>query len=51
MKQTYIYLMLMFLYNGIFAQLPANLPSNGLVAYYPFNGNANDETEMVITGF
>lgn len=24
------------------AQLPSYLPTNGLVAYYPFNGNAND---------
>ena len=27
-----------------FAQLPSYLPSNGLVAWYPFNGNANDES-------
>ncbi len=26
------------------AQLPAYLPTNGLVAWYPFNGNANDES-------
>ena len=26
------------------AQLPSYLPSNGLVAWYPFNGNANDES-------
>jgi hypothetical protein len=24
--------------------LPANIPSNGLLAWYPFNGNANDES-------
>ena len=24
--------------------LPSNLPSNGLIAWYPFNGNANDES-------
>jgi len=24
------------------AQLPSNIPTNGLFAYYPFNGNAND---------
>jgi len=28
--------------NIIYTQLP--LPTNGLVAYYPFNGNANDES-------
>jgi hypothetical protein len=26
------------------AQLPSYLPTNGLVAWYPFNGNANDES-------
>jgi hypothetical protein len=24
--------------------LPSNIPTDGLVAYYPFNGNANDES-------
>jgi len=28
----------------IYAQLPSYLPTNGLVAWYPFNGNANDES-------
>lgn len=27
-----------------FAQLPPWLPTNGLIAWYPFNGNANDES-------
>jgi hypothetical protein len=27
-----------------FAQVPNYVPTNGLVAYYPFNGNANDES-------
>jgi hypothetical protein len=26
------------------AQLPSNIPSDGLVGYWPFNGNANDES-------
>jgi hypothetical protein len=26
------------------AQVPSYVPSNGLVAWYPFNGNANDES-------
>ncbi len=29
---------------SIWAQLPSYLPANGLVAWYPFNGNANDES-------
>ena len=28
----------------IFAQFPAHLPTSGLIAWYPFNGNANDES-------
>ena len=27
---------------GISQDLPSYVPTNGLVAYYPFNGNAND---------
>lgn len=27
-----------------FTILPSNIPTDGLVAYYPFNGNANDES-------
>ncbi len=27
-----------------YAQIPSNIPANGLGAYYPFNGNANDES-------
>ena len=34
---------------ALFAQEPAFL-SNGLVAYYPFNGNANDESGNVANG-
>lgn len=29
---------------GISQDLPSYLPSDGLVAYYPFNGNANDKS-------
>jgi hypothetical protein len=28
----------------IIAQVPSYVPTDGLVAYYPFNGNANDES-------
>ena len=28
----------------IYSQVPSYVPSNGLVAHYPFNGNANDES-------
>jgi len=41
-----IALTLLFFLNGLqfHAQLPSYLPTNGLVAWYPFNGNANDES-------
>lgn len=29
---------------GMSQDLPSNIPANGLVGYYPFNGNANDES-------
>jgi hypothetical protein len=29
---------------SLFAQIPSYVPTNGLVAWYPFNGNANDES-------
>lgn len=33
-----------FNYNLLDQSLPNTIPTNGLVAYYPFNGNANDES-------
>ena len=29
---------------GVMAQVPSYVPSNGLVGWWPFNGNANDES-------
>ena len=29
---------------NVMAQVPSYVPSNGLVGYWPFNGNANDES-------
>jgi hypothetical protein len=39
-----------------FAQIPSYVPSNGLVGWWPFNGNANDEsgngnTSNLLTGY
>ena len=28
----------------VMAQVPNYVPTNGLIAWYPFNGNANDES-------
>lgn len=37
-----ILLFCLYSINQIYAQIPTYVPTNGLVAYYPFNGNAND---------
>ncbi len=29
---------------NVYGQVPDYVPSDGLVAWYPFNGNANDES-------
>lgn len=45
MKNTL--LLLVFIFCAIHVQgqtIPAYVPTNGLVAWYPFNGNANDES-------
>jgi hypothetical protein len=51
MHSKYNTLIPLFLGIGIFlfctqsySQLPSYLPTNGLIAWYPFNGNANDES-------
>ena len=33
-----------------FSQVPSYVPSNGLVGYWPFNGNANDASGNVNNG-
>ncbi len=43
MKHTIILLFLL-LTTISFAQIPTYVPSNGLVGWWPFNGNANDES-------
>ena len=45
MKNIFLLLVFSGLLNGLNAQnLPAYLPANGLVGWWPFNGNANDES-------
>ena len=41
MKKTLSLLFLLCL-NSFYSQVPTYVPTSGLVAYYPFNGNAND---------
>ena len=45
MKNRYLLLLFIALASSIFyAQVPSYIPTNGLVGWWPFNGNANDES-------
>ena len=44
MKKNLIVLLLLGRITFTIAQIPPYIPTNGLVAWYPFNGNANDES-------
>ena len=45
MKTMNLTLMLLLFAVSAFAQnVPSYVPSNGLVGWFPFNGNANDES-------
>ena len=43
MRKLLFYLLLFTSFN-ISAQVPSNVPTNGLVGYWPFNGNTIDES-------
>ena len=44
MKKVILTLLLGVTTLTAFAQVPSHVPTNGLVGYWPFNGNANDES-------
>ncbi len=44
MKTLLINMLLLFTATLSFAQVPNYVPTNGLVGWWPFNGNANDES-------
>ena len=44
MKISLIILPLFVIATNCFSQIPSYIPSNGLLAWYPFDGNANDES-------
>ncbi|MEI8192672.1 MAG: LamG-like jellyroll fold domain-containing protein [Flavobacteriia bacterium] len=44
MKKPVISALLSLFSLSVFAQIPNYVPSNGLVGWWPFNGNANDES-------
>ena len=43
MKKTLLFTVC-FLAISVFGQVPNYVPSNGLLAYWPFSGNADDQT-------
>ena len=44
MKSLFFFLTGILFFTSLHAQLPDYLPANGLVGWWPFNGNANDES-------
>jgi len=54
MKKLFFYTCLLLISISAIAQVPSHVPTNGLLAYYPFNGNANDASgngyNGVVTG-
>src|SRR4249920_1922327 len=45
-----ILLALIILNQGVFAQIPGYVPTNGLTGYWPFTNNANDLTVNAYNG-
>jgi hypothetical protein len=43
-KQLQLVAALLITATTLFAQIPSYVPTNGLVGWWPFNGNANDES-------
>ena len=44
MKLLQTLAILLSVVGAAYAQIPSNIPTNGLQAWFPFNGNANDES-------
>lgn len=43
-KLLYLFFVLLFINQHIIAQVPSYVPTNGLLGYWPFSGNADDES-------
>ena len=43
-KLIYLFIALLCISQHVTAQVPSYVPTDGLVGYWPFNGNANDES-------
>ncbi len=44
MKKILFFVLAFYVGTTAFSQIPNYVPSNGLVGWWPFNGNANDES-------
>ena len=46
MKSLYskVFLLILLSFNAYSQNIPSYVPTNGLVGWWPFNGNANDES-------
>jgi len=49
MKKSFVTSLLSLITSSLLSQIPAYVPTNGLVGYWPFNGNANDESGNGLT--
>ena len=49
-KLLYLFLTMVFICQYTIAQVPTYVPTDGLVGYWPFNGNANDESGNGLNG-
>jgi uncharacterized protein (TIGR02145 family) len=44
MSRFGLFILVLLSFSSLFSQIPSYVPTNGLVAWWPFNGNANDES-------
>ena len=49
-KLSLLIFLLFACFSSTFGQIPSYVPKNGLEAWYPFNGNANDESGKGLNG-
>ena len=50
MKKQLLCFIILAICGSAYAQVPSYVPSNGLVGWWPFNGNANDESGNAFNG-
>jgi uncharacterized protein (TIGR02145 family) len=44
MSRFGLFILVLLSFSSLFSQIPSYVPTNGLVGWWPFNGNANDES-------